>query len=287
MLALHERFAREGRDFWTGYAHTPITTVASLERSLLFAQSNDYVWHEVVAAQSEAEKRALLGDAGWRARARDSWDTKAHRISPFANPHGTRLDNSANGAGPLDITLGEYAKQLDVHCSDALAEWFLRNGVASTVQMPPWPKDEAMVLRLIRDPMTVGNISDTGAHGQMFCGAGYNLMLFSEYVKRGQITLEEAVHVQTGKLAAHFGLHDRGELAAGKRADIAVFALDEIDMRATRKIYDVPDGKGGATWRWTRDPAPMRLTLVAGVATFEDGRSTGARPGALASPAGR
>ena len=171
-----------------------------------------------------------------------------------------------------------------MHCSDALAEWFARNGVGSTVTMPPWPKDEAMVLRLLRDPLTVGNISDAGAHGQMFCGAGYNLMLFSHYVRGGLITLEEAVHVQTGKLARHFGFADRGVVAPGKRADLAVFALDEIELRPTRKIYDVPDGKGGATWRWTRDPAPMRLTLVAGVATFEDGKSTGARPGELISP---
>jgi N-acyl-D-aspartate/D-glutamate deacylase len=284
LVALHERFAREGRDFWTGYAHVPITTVASLERSLLFAQSNDYVWHEVVRASSEAEKLALLRDPSWRARARESWDTKAHRISPFAAPQGTLLDNSANEAGPVGITLGEHAAQLGVHCSDALAEWFVRNGVASTVTMAPWAKDEAMVLRLIRDPWTVGNISDAGAHGQMFCGAGYNVMLFSHYVREGKITIEEAVHVQTGKLARHFGLRGRGEIALGNPADLAVFALDEVDVRPQKKTHDVPDGKGGATWRWTRDPAPMRLTLVGGVPTFEAGRSTGARPGALLAP---
>src|SRR5690606_674877 len=38
---MHERYAREGRDFWTGYAHVPITTVISFDRSLLFAQSNE------------------------------------------------------------------------------------------------------------------------------------------------------------------------------------------------------------------------------------------------------
>ncbi|MGL4564715.1 MAG: amidohydrolase family protein, partial [Halioglobus sp.] len=56
ILELHERFAREGRDFWTGYAHVPITVTASIRQSLLFAQSNDYVWHEVVTADSDAAK---------------------------------------------------------------------------------------------------------------------------------------------------------------------------------------------------------------------------------------
>ena len=50
------------------------------------------------------------------------------------------------------------------------------------------------------------------------------------------------------------------------------------------KAYDVPDGKGGTTWRWTRDPAPVRLTVVNGVVTFEDGKSTGARPGTMLAP---
>jgi N-acyl-D-aspartate/D-glutamate deacylase len=120
----------------------------------------------------------------------------------------------------------------------------------------------------------------------MFCGSGDNLMLYTHYVREtGALTIEEAVHSQTGKLANHFGFRDRGEIAVGKRADITVFALDEIQRRPKRKVSDVPDGRGGTTWRWTRDPAPMRLTLVNGISTFEDGKATGARPGAMLSPA--
>jgi N-acyl-D-amino-acid deacylase len=282
---LHEKFASEGRDFWTGYTHVPITTTASVEHSLLFAQSGDYVWHEVVQAEDEDAKRAILADPEWRVRARHSWDVESNEIAPFRNPRPILLDNSINGAGPLGITLGQYADELGVHPSDALAEWLLRNGTQSTVTMPPWDKDEEMVLRLARDPLTVGNITDAGAHGQLFCGAGDNLMLFTHYVREtGVLSIEEAIHIQTGKLARHFGFTDRGELAVGKRADVTVFALDEVERREKKKISDVPDGKGGHTWRWTRDPAPMRLTLVGGVPTFDDGKSTGARPGEMLSP---
>jgi N-acyl-D-aspartate/D-glutamate deacylase len=285
LTALHERFAAEGRDYWTGFMHVPITTVASIQHSLLFAQSNEFVWHEVVTAETEAGKLALLRDPEWRRRARHSWDHDAIKISFFPAPQGTVLDNSASGAGPIGITLGEYADQLGVHCSDALAEWFVRNGVTSTVTMPPWPKDEEMVVRLLKDPMTVGNISDAGAHGQMFCGIGYNLMLFTHFVRKtGALSIEEAVHVQTGKLARHFGLSERGELAVGKRADVTIFDLAEVEMRAQKKIYDVPDGEGGTTWRWTRDPAPVRWTFVEGVPTFENGAHTKARPGRFLAP---
>ena len=285
LAELHERFAKEGRDFWTGFMHVPITTVASVEQSLLFAQSNEYVWHEVVTAEGEEAKLTILRDPDWRARARHSWDNEALEISPFPKPQGVVLDNSANEVGPIGITLGEYADQLGVHCSDALAEWLIANGTSSTVTMPPWAKDEEMVVRLLKDPMTVGNISDSGAHGQMFCGDGYNIMLFSHFVREtGDLSVEEAVHAQTGKLANHFGLLDRGELAIGKRADVTVFNIDEVEVRPQKKSYVVPDGKGGTTWRWTRDPAPVRLTVVNGVATFENGKSTGARPGEMLAP---
>ena len=283
-VELHERFAQEGRDFWTGFAHVPITVTASIRQSLLFAQSNEYVWHEVVTAESDEEKLALLADPQWRERARHSWDNESLETSFFRNPAPMMLDNSDNGAGPEGITLGEYSEQLGVHPSDALAQWFIHNGLSSTVTMPPWDKDDDMVVRLIRDPLTVGNINDSGAHGQLFCGSGDNLLLYTDYVREGKLSMEEAVHCQTGKLAQHFGFQDRGVLAVGKRADITVFSLNEIERREKYKVSDVPDGNGGYTWRWTRDAAPMRLTLVNGVSTFANGAATGAMPGEFIAP---
>lgn len=283
-VELHERFAKEGRDFWTGYAHVPITVTASIRQSLLFAQSNEFVWHEVVTAESDAEKLALLADPDWRERARVSWDTESLETSFFRDPAPIMLDNSDNDAGPNGITLGEYAEELGVHASDALAEWFINNGLSSTVTMPPWLVDEDMVIRLTRDAKAVGNINDSGAHGQLFCGSGDNLMLYTHYVRKGLLSMEEAVHCQTGKLADHFGFSDRGVIAPGKRADVVVFALDEMERRKKYKTFDVPDGKGGLTWRWTRDPAPVRLTLVNGVATFANGQPTGDMPGEYVAP---
>ncbi len=284
LLELHERFAEEGRDFWTGYAHVPITVTASVRHSLLFAQSNDYVWHEVVTAETDEQKLALLADPQWRERARHSWDNESLETGFFRQPQAILLDNSENGTGPSNITLGEYAEQLGgVHGSDAMAEWIIRNGLSSTVSMPPWVKDDEMIVRLTRDPHAVGNINDSGAHGQMFCGAGDNMLLYTDYVRKGKLSMEEAVYSQTGKLAEHFGFTDRGTLKVGQRADVTVFSLDEIERRDKYKTEDVPDGKGGFTWRWTRDPAPVRVTIVNGEVTFDGRESTGAMPGVMVS----
>ncbi len=288
LQAIHERFKREGKDYWAGYGHVPVVSVINVQHSLIFAQADDFVWNEVVEAPTQEAKTTLLRDPAWRARARDSWDHKALKHSPFGQPQNLILLDSENGKGPVNISAAELGRRRGVHPSDAMADWFLDNGLFSTVHMTPFEMIDAVVLGLLRDPQTVGNISDAPAHGQMFCGGGDNMMLFDEWVKKKHaISVEEAVHVQTGKLADHFGLSDRGVLKVGKAADITVFHLDEVARREMDKVYDVPDGNGGTIWRWTRKPAPVRLTLVNGVATFDDGRATEARPGQMVSPSSR
>jgi N-acyl-D-amino-acid deacylase len=275
-----------GIDVWPGFAHVSPTSVLSITKSLIFAQSNDYVWHEVVLAESYEEKGRLLADPAWRARARESWDTQAWDHSPLKNPQELLLLDSENGKGPIGGTLKEFADSRGVHRSDAMADWILENGLMSTVHMAPFPKNEELTMDLMRDPKTVGNISDAGAHLQMLCGGGENALLLTRYVRDDKMmSIEEAVHVMTGKLAEHFFLNDRGVIAVGKRADIAVFNLDEVTYQPFEKAWDVPDGKGGTTWRFTRKPAPMRLTLVNGEPTFENGTYTGATPGQFLSPA--
>ena len=44
------------------------------------------------------------------------------------------------------------------------------------------------------------------------------------------------------------------------------------------------DGEGGRTYRYTRAAAPMRLTLVNGVPTFDNGAFTGRFPGGFIGP---
>ena len=274
-----------GIDVWPGYAHVSPSSTLSLFKSLIFAQSNDYVWHEVVLAETQDEKRRLLGDPEWRARARESWDTQAWDHSPLKNPQDLYLLDSENGTGPIGGTLLEYAESRGQHRSDAMADWILENGTMSTVHMAPFPKDEALTVALMRDPKTVGNISDAGAHLQMLCGGGENALLLTQYVRdEKSLSLEEAIHVMTGKIAEHFFLHDRGVIAPGKRGDICVFNFEEVQRRQMEKAWDMPDGRGGTTWRFTRKAMPARLTLVNGVPTFENGAYTGAKPGQFLSP---
>ncbi|WP_157215121.1 N-acyl-D-amino-acid deacylase family protein [Flavisphingomonas formosensis] len=284
-LASHEKRKADGLDIWMGYHHLSPTTVVNFLSSLVFAQSNAYVWNDVVAAKTEEEKLALLEDAEWLARARESWD-QIFPQSPMSKPDEILLFESDTGAGPTGLKLSAYMRQEGFnHPSDALAHWLILNGVGSTLRLDDWPNHEEALDALFRDPKSIGNISDAGAHGKMFCGVGDNVLMLTKYVReRKQLTIEEAVHIMTGKIAGHFGLVDRGEIKVGKQADIAVFDLAEIERRPDERAWDVPDGEGGRTYRYTRAPAPMRLTLVNGIATFDRGAFTGNFPGEYIGP---
>jgi N-acyl-D-aspartate/D-glutamate deacylase len=98
---------------------------------------------------------------------------------------------------------------------------------------------------------------------------------------RGDLTLEGAVHELTGRQAQVFGFHDRGVIAAGKIADLAVFALDELHYDPDQFVYDLP--RDGARLR--RPEGGYRATIVGGLPTQLDGKATGALPGGVISSA--
>jgi N-acyl-D-amino-acid deacylase len=86
----------------------------------------------------------------------------------------------------------------------------------------------------------------------------------------GLFNLEEAVFRMTGLTAMRMGLRDRGRVAPGCHADLTVFDADTIIDNAT---FDTP----------TEMSSGMRHVFVGGVATWEDGAPTGARPGRFIS----
>jgi N-acyl-D-aspartate/D-glutamate deacylase len=284
--ALHERFKAEGREFYTNFHHVSPTSMINFVRSLVFSREGNPVWHELIEAEGEAAKLALLSDSDWRARARASWDHQ-YPHSFLNQPDALTLRESETGHGPVGVTLADYmAAAAIAHPSDALAEWLLANGVQSLVLKRSYPRDQALVVKLAHDRHALGNLSDSGAHGKLFCGAGDNVLLLTRFVRdEGLLSLEEAVNILTWRAADFFGLHDRDRIAPGLRADLVVFDLAEIERRPEVKTWDVPDGEGGRTWRYTRAPAPMRLTLVNGVPTFDHGEFTGAFPGQFIRPA--
>jgi N-acyl-D-aspartate/D-glutamate deacylase len=285
LQALQDKYKAEGVDFATMFMNYMPDGSLNFVQSQTFYLSGNFVWQEMVNAQTWEEKLAMLRDPQWLERAREAWDNQYFN-SLHHDTTALTFRDSESGAGPLGITLADYMRQTGInHPSDALATWVRNNGAESVLGKRAYARNEEVILNLLKDPQALGNLSDSGAHGKMFCGAGFNVQLLIEFVReKGLLTIEEGVHNMTGKVADFFGLHDRGVIEVGRAADIAVFDLDEIEFRPEVKTWDVPDGKGGRTYRYTRPPAPMRLTLVNGVPTFDNGAFTGRFPGEIVRP---
>jgi len=71
-------------------------------------------------------------------------------------------------------------------------------------------------------------------HPRMYGSAA---RMIGDLVRRKLFTLEQAVHVMTGRPAARFGLRERGLLAAGHFADVVVFDSERVRDLAT---YEEP-----------------------------------------------
>jgi hypothetical protein len=56
--AAHAKRKAEGLDIWVGYHHVSPTVVVNFTSSLVFAQSNNYVWNDIIAARTEEAKFA-------------------------------------------------------------------------------------------------------------------------------------------------------------------------------------------------------------------------------------
>jgi N-acyl-D-aspartate/D-glutamate deacylase len=242
-------------------------------------------WHQLINGPAD-DKVRLLADPEWRARARNDWDHPLDEQNSFRKGtlHTLILSDSENGAGPVDISLQDLSAQRGVHPSDALADWVLANGVGSRytkLAVRPETTQQEMderVMAAFADPFALIGGTDAGAHLKMFCGAGANVYVLTHWARDvGALSIEQAVHCMTQRNASFFSLDDRGVIEPGKRGDLAVFALDEIETRSYVRAHDLPDG----SWRFTRPGAGFRATVVAGVPTVLDGEPTGARPTAL------
>ena len=141
--------------------------------------------------------------------------------------------------------------------------------------------DFEVTRELLRHPLTVSSLSDGGAHCGVICDASNPTFLLTHWVRdrtRGEkLALEEAVRMQTGDTARTYGLHDRGILAPGMKADVNVIDLDALALSRPEIVYDLPAGGR----RIIQKVRGYKATVVSGQITFEDGTATGVLPGRL------
>jgi N-acyl-D-aspartate/D-glutamate deacylase len=83
--------------------------------------------------------------------------------------------------------------------------------------------------------------------------------------------------MQTHDTARTVGLHDRGQITPGYRADLNVIDYEGLTLHAPQVAHDLPAGGR----RLIQKATGYVATIVAGQITYRDGEPTGALPGRL------
>ena len=94
---------------------------------------------------------------------------------------------------------------------------------------------------------------------------------------RGRLPVGRVVERLTSGTARAVGLHDRGVVARGMKADLNVIDFDHLHCEAPIMGYDLPAGGK----RLLQGAQGYRATVVSGAITYVEGEATGALPGRL------
>jgi len=133
---------------------------------------------------------------------------------------------------------------------------------------------------MIADPNTIMGLGDGGAHVGLIADASfptYLLMHWGRDRSRGRFDVSWLVKRQTRDTADAVGLHDRGTVAPGYKADLNVIDFDALALDLPFMAFDLPAGGK----RLLQKARGYTATIVSGVTVYRDGEPTGALPGRL------
>ena len=195
-----------------------------------------------------------------------------------------RLGNPPRYLPDPDDVAGAVAARQALSAFETVYDWLAADDGAELLYLPltnfAWGNDEA-IRELITHPLTLMGLSDGGAHYGMICDASAPTFLLQHWVQHKdpsrRIDIGHAIHWLTAKPAAAVGLHDRGLLKPGYRADINILDLDRLHLPAPHIVRDLPSGGK----RLTQAAEGYRATLVKGEVILGNGQPTGALPGRL------
>jgi N-acyl-D-aspartate/D-glutamate deacylase len=133
---------------------------------------------------------------------------------------------------------------------------------------------------MLRHPNTLVGLGDGGAHVGFISDGSIPTHLLA-YWGRDRVgtrfPLQDLVRRQTSDTARAVGLHDRGVIAPGMKADLNVIDWDKLGLEKPYMIHDLPAGGR----RLMQKATGYKATIKSGQITYRDGVATGALPGVL------
>lgn len=234
-------------------------------------------WREL-RARPLADQRAALADPDRRRRLVD-----AARHGPYGNAIGAEarapdwnvIRVYDDPVGP-HRTVADIAKARGTTPIDAYLDLSLESNFDQMFVQPFANPDIEEVLELIRHPLNVVAISDSGAHVSQIMDASVPTFLLAYWVRARQaLTWEEGVRKLTLDPALLWGFADRGVVREGFRADLAIFDPATINPGMPEAANDLPAG----ALRLRQKAEGLLATVVNGQVLLRNNDHTGALPG--------
>jgi len=186
-------------------------------------------------------------------------------------------------AQPLSASFAARARQRGVPALEALYDHLAAGAGDHLVYFPIFNFNDGTlgtVQEMLAHPRALVGLGDAGAHVGTICDASMSTFLLTHWVRddrEGRLPLEQAVHLLSARNARHLGLHDRGVIAPGWRADLNLIDPDRLAVGTPRIVRDLPAGGR----RFLQRAEGYRATWVAGRCVQRDGEVTPQRPGRL------
>jgi N-acyl-D-aspartate/D-glutamate deacylase len=251
----------------------PLTREVNMDNPFSFAAFPS--WKRVFADTSKEAQKKVYADPAFRNQFRE--DLK----NPTGFGNWGRIAVYATKDAALKHLEGksvaQIAREQGKDGVDAFLDTVLADNLEVELTMASWNTREDRMRELLNNKAILMALGDGGAHVDMLCDAGYPTYLLGTWVREKQaITLEEGVRKLTSDPADLFGLKDRGRLAQGAPADVAIFDPERIgSTNHGERRYDLP---GGAK-RMVMPSKGVEYTVVNGAITWEQGQLTDAKAG--------
>ena len=285
LLGAIEAAADEGLPMRAQVAPRPVGVLLGFELTL-----NPFSAHPVYREISHLpfeDRIARLRTEDFRKRLlADAPDTDNPFLKVMLRSFGKifQLDAPVNYEPTSDRTLEAIAARRGVSPEEAALDLMLERDGRGMLYLPFLnyasgsldPSHDMML-----SPATLPGLSDGGAHVGMICDGSFTTTMLTHWVRdrtRGpRIPVEHIVQRQARATAEWIGLHDRGLIAPGYRADLNVIDLANLTLHLPEVAYDLPAGGR----RLMQKASGYTATILKGQITLRDGDPTGARPGRL------
>jgi N-acyl-D-amino-acid deacylase len=251
----------------------PLTRDINMRNPFSFAAFPS--WNRVFVDKSKPAQAAVYADPAFRNQFREELK------QPMAFGNWARINVHEVRSPALKALEGrsvaDIAKEQGKDGVDAFLDLTLQDDLDVEFTMASFNTRVDRMKEILSDKRVLVALGDGGAHVDMLCDAGYPTYLLGTWVRERQaLTLEEGVRRLTSDPAEVFGVLDRGRLAPGLAADVAIFDATRVGStnRGERR-FDLP---GGAK-RMVMPSRGVEYTVVNGAVTWADGKLTGAAAG--------